>query len=228
MFNLPKDSRLQRRTADLERTVQLLQEREAALSDEVSWRRLLLDQSRDAIVIVDEGAKVYESNQRFADMLGYTLAEMKDLHVWDWDAILTREQILDLAQCVDAEGHCFETQMCRKDGSIIDVEMSNNGALAGNRKLILCVCRDTSERNRTQREKELLIARLQEALAEIKTLKGVLPICSFCNKIRDDEGQWQEVDAYLAKYSGADVSHGLCPDCFEKHYPDEFETVKGE
>ena len=227
MFNLPINNRLQHRAAELERTVKTLQEREAALSDEVSWRRLLVDQSRDPIVIVDAGAKVYEANQRFADMLGYTLAEMLDLYVWDWDAILTKEQILELAQCVDSEGHCFETQMRRKDGTIIDVELSNNGALAGSRKLILCVCRDISERKRAQREKEQLIAQLQEAIAQIKTLRGVLPICSFCNKIRDDEGHWQQVDAYLAKYSGADVSHGLCPDCFEKHYPDEFETVRG-
>lgn len=58
--------------------------------------------------------------------------------------------------------------------------------------------------------------------SEIKILRGILPLCSFCKKIRDDKGYWEQVDIYLHKYSEADISHGLCPECYKRHYPRQF------
>ena len=63
-------------------------------------------------------------------------------------------------------------------------------------------------------------AQLQKALDEIKTLRGILPLCSFCKKIRDDKGYWEQVDVYIHKHLHADISHSLCPDCAKEHYPD--------
>lgn len=67
-----------------------------------------------------------------------------------------------------------------------------------------------------EREQQALISQLREALAEIKTLKGCIPICAWCRKIRDDEGSWDQLEAYISKHTDASFSHGLCPDCFEK------------
>ena len=64
---------------------------------------------------------------------------------------------------------------------------------------------------------------LREASKEIKTLRGILPFCSFCKKIRDDKGYWEQVDIYIEKYSHADVTHGVCPDCMRRYYPDLIE-----
>jgi PAS domain S-box-containing protein len=61
---------------------------------------------------------------------------------------------------------------------------------------------------------------LETALSEINTLRGILPLCSFCKKIRDDKGYWEQVDVYIYKNSDADISHSICPDCMKKHYPD--------
>jgi AmiR/NasT family two-component response regulator len=61
---------------------------------------------------------------------------------------------------------------------------------------------------------------LQTALGEIKTLRGILPLCSFCKKIRTAEGTWENVDVYIHKHTEAEISHGLCPDCLKEHYPD--------
>ncbi|MEE8554009.1 MAG: response regulator, partial [Desulfobacterales bacterium] len=63
-------------------------------------------------------------------------------------------------------------------------------------------------------------AQLQKALDEIKTLRGILPLCSFCKKIRDDKGYWEQVDVYIHKHSQADISHSICPECAREHYPD--------
>jgi hypothetical protein len=59
-------------------------------------------------------------------------------------------------------------------------------------------------------------ARLQKAIASVKTLRGLLPVCAWCKKIRDDHGYWNEVEAYIAAHSEADFTHGICPDCAAK------------
>jgi hypothetical protein len=79
-------------------------------------------------------------------------------------------------------------------------------------------------RKESERERESLITELQKAIDEIQTLRGILPLCSFCKKIRNDNGEWENVDTYIHKHSEADVSHGVCPDCIKKHYP-EFDMI---
>ncbi|MEN8692290.1 MAG: response regulator [Desulfobacterales bacterium] len=71
-----------------------------------------------------------------------------------------------------------------------------------------------------EREKNRLIAELKEALSKIKKLSGLLPICSHCKKIRDDKGYWNKIESYIHKHSDAEFSHGICPECAEKYYPD--------
>ncbi len=68
-----------------------------------------------------------------------------------------------------------------------------------------------------EKQQEKLILELQAALAEIKTLKGFIPICAWCKKIRDDEGYWNQLEAYISERTDAVFSHGLCPECAEKH-----------
>ena len=69
-------------------------------------------------------------------------------------------------------------------------------------------------------EKDRLISDLQDALSQVKTLRGLIPICAGCKKIRDDKGFWSQVETYIAKHSDATFSHGLCPDCVAKYYPE--------
>lgn len=73
-------------------------------------------------------------------------------------------------------------------------------------------------------------AQLEEALANIKTLKGLLPICANCKKIRDDQGYWNQLESYIEKHSDASFSHGLCPDCMEALYGDQpwYKNIRGD
>lgn len=73
-------------------------------------------------------------------------------------------------------------------------------------------------RRRAEEEKERLIVELQEALANVKVLRGLLPMCSSCKRIRDDKGYWAQLEHYLEQHSEAAFSHGLCPDCGKKLY----------
>jgi hypothetical protein len=85
------------------------------------------------------------------------------------------------------------------------------------------IIRDITERKRAEQEREQLIEALQEALANIKTLRGLLPICASCKKIRDDSGYWSQIEAYVQAHSDAVFSHGICPDCARRLYGDIFE-----
>jgi hypothetical protein len=71
-----------------------------------------------------------------------------------------------------------------------------------------------------QQEKEALITELKETISQVKTLKGLLPICSACKNIRDDKGYWNQIELYIKDHSEAEFSHGICPDCAKKLYPE--------
>ncbi len=78
------------------------------------------------------------------------------------------------------------------------------------------------ERKQIYKEQEKLISELQEALVRVKKLSGLLPICSYCKKIRNDKGYWEQVEQYIEEHSDVDFSHGICPDCAKEHYPEIF------
>ena len=78
------------------------------------------------------------------------------------------------------------------------------------------------ERHRVEMEREKLIRELEGALAEIRTVSGLLPICSSCKSIRDDRGYWNQLETYISQHSDAQFSHSLCPLCLEKFFPDQF------
>lgn len=79
---------------------------------------------------------------------------------------------------------------------------------------------EIDEKNRINEERGKLIASLQEEMNKVKKLSGMLPICASCKKIRDDDGYWNEVESYIRDRSEAEFSHGLCPECARKLYPD--------
>jgi len=76
------------------------------------------------------------------------------------------------------------------------------------------------ERKRAEKEKEKLISDLQENLQKVKLLSGLLPICAHCKKIRDDKGYWNQIESYIRDHSGAEFSHGICPECERKYFQD--------
>jgi len=100
---------------------------------------------------------------------------------------------------------------------IAEVEFDQNGIpLRG-----IGIVQDISERKHIEAEREKLIAELKEAIENIQTLSGLIPICSSCKKIRDDQGYWNVLESYIQKHSDASFSHGMCPECSDKLYGDQ-------
>ncbi len=92
---------------------------------------------------------------------------------------------------------------------------------AGKMVGVVIVCRDVSERDR-------LIAQLEDALARVKQLSGLLPICAGCKKIRDDAGAWHPLESFIRSHSEADFSHGICPECVHRLYPELEDKIGGD
>ncbi len=101
-----------------------------------------------------------------------------------------------------------------------EAHISPIAATAEEPRRVVWIAFNITRLHNTVAEKELLITSLQKAIGEIKTLRGILPICSHCKKIRDDRGYWNQLETYIKEHSEADLSHGICPECLKKHYPD--------
>ncbi len=84
------------------------------------------------------------------------------------------------------------------------------------------------ERNREAEEKGRLIRELEAALSKVRTLSGLLPICASCKNIRDDQGYWTQMEAYISQHSEAEFSHSMCPPCARKLYPEVYARISAE
>ena len=82
------------------------------------------------------------------------------------------------------------------------------------------VAKDITQQKHAEEEREKLIAELEAALSKIKALRGLIPICASCKKIRDDKGYWNKLEAYIENHSEAEFSHGICPECASELYPE--------
>jgi len=90
---------------------------------------------------------------------------------------------------------------------------------------------DTSQLIRSIRyamERQKLKTELEKRLKEIKTLQGLLPMCAWCKNVRDDNGYWKNLEAYIKEHSDAEISHGICPKCMKKTYPGLYEEIQRE
>ena len=115
-----------------------------------------------------------------------------------------------------------DVRLPRVDGSLVDGNVRIKIMDASDRDHfdVIVAVSDISERKRAEKDRERLIEQLELALAEVKKLSGFLPICASCKKIRDDQGYWQQIEAYISEHSEAEFSHGICPECAKKAYED--------
>lgn len=120
----------------------------------------------------------------------------------------------------------FENRYVCKDGSFRWLRW--NAAPDTEQGLIYAVARDVTESRRMELKRELLVHELQTALDEVKALRGILPICSYCRKIRDDENYWHTVETYVARYTTTRFSHGICPCCMTTEVEPQLRQLEAE
>jgi PAS domain S-box-containing protein len=128
----------------------LLQEKKER-QERDAMREMLMDRSRDGIVIIDQEHRVVEANQRFAEMLGYSPDEVLGLFTWDYEAVLREAEIREVFGDFSSIEAVFESRHRRRDGTVFDVEVSVAGATVGDRSCVIAICRDISERKEAER-----------------------------------------------------------------------------
>lgn len=186
--------------------------------------RTLFERAGDAIFILEsEGEKagrIVMANKAAAAMHGYTVAELSNMKIMELDTIDSAKGAAGMIRRIlDGEWVKTELHHRRKDGTEFPVDVSAGLLEYGGHKYVLAFDRDITERRQIEEGREKLIRELRDALEKIKTLKGLLPICASCKKIRDDKGYWNQIETYIATHSEAEFSHGLCPSCAEKLFP---------
>jgi PAS domain S-box-containing protein len=191
-----------------------------------------VEQSPASIVITNPAGDIEYVNPKFVNVTGYTLAE----------AFGKNPRILKSGEkSPEAYGVLWQTISAgqewrgefhnkKKNGELYweSASISPIRDLAGRVTHYVAVKEDITARKQTEAERDVLIHDLQEALANVKSLSGLLPICASCKKIRDDKGYWSQVESYIQKHSEARFSHGMCPDCLKKWYPDLVENGLGD
>ncbi|GAB4439330.1 MAG: hypothetical protein Kow0031_21190 [Anaerolineae bacterium] len=186
-------------------------------------RSRLVDKMASGVLVLDIRQRVVDINPAMAHLLdadaGAIVGQPANLLLAGWadftnllhaDDDIVTELTLGLAD----DRRCFEVR--------VSPLRRRNGQLLGR----LVVLYDISVSKQLADEREQLITELQDALAHIKTLRGLLPICANCKRIRDDDGQWQRVEEYVREHSEADFSHGICPDCMGELYGDFLSAKK--
>jgi PAS domain S-box-containing protein len=185
----------------------------------------------EGLYVLNDYGEVLFMNPEAERLLGWTEAELRGRNVHD--VVHNRRPdgtLLPFAECrmhnvmkIGTRFISHDEMFIRKDGTILPVSvisapLKEKGGVAAS----VTAFRDISDMKQAEQEREELIGKLQKALAEIKTLQGVLPICSNCKKIRDDKGSWRQLEEYISEHTDSRFSHGLCSDCAQKLYPKYF------
>jgi PAS domain S-box-containing protein len=155
-------------------------------------------------------------NPAWEKTLGHTLGELTSRPMIEFvhpdDRARTLEQNRRVRAGEQALG--FENRYRCKDGSYRWFLWNATADL--DHQVIYSVARDITRRKQAEMERDEALAQLRVAVAEVRTLQEILPICAYCKRIRDDADYWQTVESYLMHHTGSMLSHGICPDCYRR------------
>jgi PAS domain S-box-containing protein len=184
---------------------------------------VIFNTSPDSVLITRLSDGYYiDINEGFTALTGYTHTEgigktSLDLNIWYNPA--DRQKLISI---LAEKGSCdnMEAIFRRKDGSRLTGLVSARLITLDGVPHMISVTRDITDRKVAEQEREKLVLELRGALSQVKALSGLLPLCASCKKIKNDKGCWEQMEVYIRDHSEADFSHGICPDCIAKYYPD--------
>ncbi|HIJ56214.1 MAG TPA: PAS domain S-box protein [Deltaproteobacteria bacterium] len=183
-----------------------------------------IDSTVGGVIVTDVQGNITYVNPSFLRMFGY--ADKAEVLGINAALLFPGEEIrhfADVQAMIDAsDGYTEEFTVQTKDRTVCFVEVSSSvvrnsdGKVEGRMASFVNITR----RKQLEQEQKALIQKLQDALEKIKTLRGLIPICAACKNIRDDRGFWHRVEEYITRHAEVKFSHGICPDCMKKLYPE--------
>ncbi len=203
------------------REVSARREAEALRREQQDLYRSLFESNTSVILLIDpETAAIRDANPRACSFYGFSRDLLRTMTITEINVLSGREVLGEMERAKAERRTSFHFSHRLADGSVREVEVFSGPMTVAGRPLLCWVVHDITERKAADRERERLITDLRKALSEVKTLQGLIPICSSCHRIRDDEGLWNRIEVYIRDHSHAELTHGLCPDCIDRLYPD--------
>jgi len=170
------------------------------------------------LVINPDNGNIADANPAALSYYGWNLKEMTSKKIQEINTMTNKEVIgeMDKARTEKRNHFYFKHKLANEE--IHDVEVYSGPIQFDGKQVLLSIIHDISDQVKAEQEKDKLIKELKQAAKEIKTLSGLIPICSHCKKTRDDKGYWNSLEAFIEKNSDSKFSHGLCPECLEDIY----------
>ncbi len=181
----------------------------------------LFAKSVSIMVVIDaESGIILDANEAACTFYGYSAAELCGRTIMEINTLSRDEveKVMALARSESRNHFLFCHRLA--DGSLRDVEVYSNPMMLSGKKILFSIIHDVTQRLTREREREELIEKLKKARSEISALKGVLPLCSFCRKIRNEADGWETLDEYIHHNAESDITHTICPNCMKEHYPE--------
>lgn len=178
--------------------------------------------SLDLLCQLDFNGYFKRLNPAWERTLGWSIEELRSRPFIEFVHPDDREGTLAQNRAVRDGGQAlgFQNRYLCKDGSFRWFHW--NAAPDSLSGIIYSVARDITVQKRAEQERERLVTELQAALAEVRELRGIIPICSYCKNVRDDRDYWQTVESYVAEHTNTRFSHGVCPSCLAHHVEPQF------
>ncbi len=217
---------------DLHTTIEIAlykHQMEQKLAEREQWLHTTLRSIGDAVIATDNRGQIIFMNPVAEKLIGCLQADANGQNLVDIFRIIDEEteqplgspasHVIKTGETVELSNH---TLLITRDNNKIPIADSVAPITDPQGQVIgaVLVFQDITQRRQAEQERERLITDLQEALDTIKVLSGIIPICASCKKIRDDQGDWYPPEVYIREHSDAEFSHGICPDCAERLYPD--------
>jgi len=188
----------------------------------------------EGVLVFDESGKLSFINPEAEQLLGWSAEELSGKNIHDVvhykrsDGTHLAAEDCPNIRMLETGKRVFndDDAYIRKDGTMLPVSYISTPIFKqGKVSASVVAFRDITNRKQIEAERERLIVELRDALAKINTLKGMIPICSSCKKIRDDQGFWNSIEKYIMEHSEAEFSHGICPECAKKLYPEYYKEM---
>jgi PAS domain S-box-containing protein len=201
---------------------------ERRLKENEATYRLLVENIPDVVWSANQDGQNTFVSHNLERVCGYTPEEIYHGGKRFWLGIIHPDDVDQVREAYEAlfQGNMMlnlEYRIQRKDGEWMWLHnraiatYDKNGVISADGMFS-----DITARKRADAERASLISALQDALAQVKTLSGLLPICASCKKIRDDQGYWNRIEAYIQAHSDAKFTHGICPECMKELCPDKY------
>jgi len=173
------------------------------------------DLSIDMLCIAHFNGYFLKLSAAWERTLGFTREELLSRRLFEFVHPDDREGTLEQNRIVRSGGRAldFENRYQCKDGSYRWFRW--NAIADMDHQLIYSLARDITESKQAEAERERLVSELQAALKEVTELRKIVPICMYCKSIRNDQNYWQRVETYIASHTNAQLTHGVCPNCYQ-------------